>query len=179
MFDTQPPAQWSDRYGHDGYVLLGWNEDRSDRAKLPTYVERYDGGDRVNLDTRELDISETPLLYGLPFTPLLGHLWFLGADVVAVVFPDRPDLLERALASPPWRWWGLTVQPPHPEHGMGPRSVAGAALRPFRLAPAGAGDRRRRRAPAVGRTHRWHGPLADLAPARYRRSSGGPRTHRA
>ena len=91
-----PPAQWSDRYGHDGYVLLGWNEDWSDRARLPTYVERYDGGDRVNLDTRELDISETPLLYGLPFTPLLGHLWFLGADAVGAVFPDRPDLLERA-----------------------------------------------------------------------------------
>ena len=114
-----PPAQWSDGYGRDGYVLLGWNEDRSDRAKLPTYIAHYDGGDRVNLDTRELDISETPLLYGLPFTPLLGHLWFLGADAVGAVFPNRPDLLERALASPPWRWWGLTVQPPHPEHGMG------------------------------------------------------------
>lgn len=119
VFDTQPPAQWSDRYGHDGYVLLGWNEDWSDRARLPTYVARYDGGDRVNLDTGELDIAETPLLYGLPFTPLLGHLWFLGADAVGAVFPDRPDLLERALASPPWRWWGLTMQPPHPEHGMG------------------------------------------------------------
>ena len=119
VFDTQPPAQWSDRYGHDGYVLLGWNEDRSDRAKLPAYVAHHGGGDRVNLDTRELDIAETPLLYGLPFTPLLGHLWFLGADAVGVVFPDHPDLLERALASPPWRWWGLTVQPPHPEHGMG------------------------------------------------------------
>ncbi len=119
VFDTQPPAQWSDRYGHDGYILLGWNDDWSDRAKLPTYVARYDGGDRVNLDTRERDIAETPLLYGWPFTPLLGHLWFLGADAVALVFPDRPDLLERALASPPWRWWGLTVQPPHPEHGMG------------------------------------------------------------
>ncbi len=114
-----PPAQWSDRYGHDGYVLLGWSEDRSDRAKLPAYVARYGGGDRVNLDTREQDIAETPLLYGLPFTPLLGHLWFLGADVVGAVFPNRPDLLERALASPPWRWWGLTLQPPHPEHGMG------------------------------------------------------------
>ena len=119
VLDTQPPAQWSDRYGQDGYVLLGWNEDRSDRTRLPTYVERYDGGDRVNLDTREQDIAETPLLYGWPFTPLLGHLWFLGADVVGAVFPDRPDLLERALASPPWRWWGLTMQPPHPEHGMG------------------------------------------------------------
>ncbi len=119
VFDTQPPAQWSDRYGHDGYVLLGWNDDGSDRAKLPTYVERYSGGERVNLDTHERDIAETPLLYGLPFTPLLGHLWFLGADAVALVFPDRPALLERALASPPWRWWGLTVQPPHPEHGMG------------------------------------------------------------
>ena len=119
MFDTQPPAQWSERYGHDGYVLLGWNEDWSDRAKLSAYVARYDGGDRVNLDTRERDIAETPLLYGLPFTPLLGHLWFLGADAVGAVFPNRPDLLEHALASPPWRWWGLTVQPPHPEHGMG------------------------------------------------------------
>ena len=119
VFDTQPPAQWSDGYGHDGYILLGWNEDRSDRAKLATYVARYDGGDRVNLDTRELDIAETPLLYGLPFTPLLGHLWFLGADAVGAVFPNRPDLLERALASPPWRWWSLTMQPPHPEHGMG------------------------------------------------------------
>ncbi|MAG37328.1 MAG: hypothetical protein CL878_13925 [Dehalococcoidia bacterium] len=119
IFDSQPPGQWSDRYGSDGYVLLGWNADWSDRANLPAYVQRYGGGERVNLETHEPDIAETPLLYGLPFTPLLGHLWFLSADAVATVYPDRPDLLERALASPPWRWWGLTVQPPHPEHGMG------------------------------------------------------------
>ena len=36
------------------------------------------------------------------------------------VFPDRPDPTGARIGpSPPWRWWGLTMQPPHPEHGMG------------------------------------------------------------
>ena len=88
---------------------------------LPTYVARYDGGERVNLDTRELDIAETPLLYGLPFTPLLRPSLVPGRRCGrGAIFPDRPGPAGAGVGLARRGGGGeLTVQPPHPEHGMG------------------------------------------------------------
>ena len=36
-----------------------------------------------------------------------------------IIWPGRLDLLQRVLAAPPWRWWGLNLQLSRPESGLG------------------------------------------------------------
>ncbi|MDQ3700803.1 MAG: hypothetical protein M3442_07780, partial [Chloroflexota bacterium] len=72
------------------------------------------------LDTGEAELADTALLYAPAFSPLLAHAWLLGNDVLAVLVPGDGALLQRALASPPWRYLaGLELHAPHPEYGLG------------------------------------------------------------
>ncbi|MBI3970045.1 MAG: hypothetical protein HY332_02040 [Chloroflexi bacterium] len=118
--DTTARGRWTGRYGAGGYILFAWRRGGADVAHLPPYVAGYGGGDRVWLDTKEIDLADTALLYAPAFSPLLAHAWLLGSDAVATLFPGNPALLQRALASPPWRYLaGLELHAPHPEYGLG------------------------------------------------------------
>jgi hypothetical protein len=111
---------WFRRFGAEGHVLFAWQRGGQDAARLPAYVATYAGGDRVWIDTGEVDLADTALLYAPGFSPLLGHAWLLGADVVAALFPGNAQVQQRALASPSWRYvHGLEVHSPHPEYGLG------------------------------------------------------------
>ena len=126
FFDRRPPdtpsagdGDWVGRVGRDGFVLFGWDRGR-DVAALPPYVPRVDGGERVWVDTWEAELTDTALLYAPGFSPLLAHGWLLAADAASLVAPRSASLIERALASPPWRYvHELEVQSPHPEYGLG------------------------------------------------------------
>lgn len=86
---------------------------------LPLAGAIYGGGDYFPYGEGWPEGNMTAVLFAAPFSPLLGHLWLLGADAIALLLPARTDLLQRALASPPWRFWGIPVQPAHPEYGLG------------------------------------------------------------
>ncbi len=117
--DHATQGRWRDRYGREGFVLFAWRGDHSDAVQLPPYIAGYSGGERVNIVTTEESVAEAGLLYAPPFSPLLNHAWLLSADAVRIVWPGRLDLLQRVLAAPPWRWWGLNLQLSHPEFGLG------------------------------------------------------------
>jgi hypothetical protein len=111
---------WHERYGADGHVLFAWRRSGQDLARLPAYLSGYSGGDRVWIDTGEVDLADTAPLYAPAFSPLAAHAWLLGADALSIVFPANVALQQRALASPPWRYLaGLEVHAPHPEYGLG------------------------------------------------------------
>ncbi len=86
---------------------------------LPLAGAIYGGRDYFPYGEGWPEGNMTAVLFAAPFSPLLGHLWLLGADAIALLLPARTDLLQRALASPPWRYWGIAVQPSHPEYGLG------------------------------------------------------------
>ena len=117
--DHATQGRWRDRYGREGFVLFAWRGDHSDAVQLPPYIAGYSGGERVNIVTTEESVAEAALLYAPPFSPLLNHAWLLSADAVRIIWPGRLDLLQRVLAAPPWRWWGLNLQLSHPEFGLG------------------------------------------------------------
>lgn len=117
--DQATQGRWRGRYGREGFVLFAWRGDHSDAVQLPPYIAGYSGGERVNIVTTEGSVAEAGLLYAPPFSPLLNHAWLLSADAVRIVWPGRLDLLQRVLAAPPWRWWGLNLQLSHPEFGLG------------------------------------------------------------
>ena len=117
--DHATQGRWRERYGREGFVLFAWRGDRSDAVQLPPYIAGYSGGERVNIVTTEESVAEAALLYAPPFSPLLNHAWLLSADAVRIIWPGRLDLLQRVLAAPPWRWWGLNLQLSHPEFGLG------------------------------------------------------------
>ena len=117
--DRATQGRWRDRYGREGFVLFAWRGDHSDVVQLPSYVAEYGGGERVNIVTTESSVAEAAMLYAPPFSPLLNHAWLLSADAVRIIWPGRLDLLQRVLAAPPWRWWGLNLQLSHPEFGLG------------------------------------------------------------
>ena len=102
-----------------GLCSFAWRGDHSDAVQLPPYIAGYSGGERVNIVTTEESVAEAALLYAPPFSPLLNHAWLLSADAVRIIWPGRLDLLQRVLAAPPWRWWGLNLQLSHPEFGLG------------------------------------------------------------
>src|SRR5207244_4257081 len=109
---------WPGRVGSDGYALFGWNRG-ADVTALPSYVGRVSGGRRVWVDTWETELTETALLYAPGFSPLLGHAWLLGGDALSMFVPGDRPLVQRALASPPWRYvHGLEIHSPHPEYGL-------------------------------------------------------------
>ena len=117
--DHATQGRWRERYGREGFVLFAWRGDRSDAVQLPPYIAGYSGGERVNIVTTEESVAEAALLYAPPFSPVLNHAWLLSADAVRIIWPGRLDLLQRVLAAPPWRWWGLNLQLSHPEFGLG------------------------------------------------------------
>ncbi|MAG37327.1 MAG: hypothetical protein CL878_13920, partial [Dehalococcoidia bacterium] len=117
--DRATQGRWRDRYGREGFVLFAWRGDHSDAVQLPPYVASYSGGERVNIVTTESSVAEAGMLFAPPFSPLLNHAWLLSADAARIVWPGRPDLVERVLTAPPWRWWGLNLQLPNPEFGLG------------------------------------------------------------
>jgi hypothetical protein len=125
--DRRTAGNWRGSYGAEGYILFAWRPFNVDVQRLPPYVTRYEVshvGDkpnpRIHVETAEDDVRDTPLLYALPFSPLLGNTWLLGADLVRAALPWRPDLLAAVLARPPWSWFGVQVAgPPHPEYGLG------------------------------------------------------------
>lgn len=117
--DQATQGRWRDRYGREGFVLFAWRGDHSDAVQLPPYIAGYSGGERVNIVTTEGSVAEAGLLYAPPFSPLLNHAWLLSADAVRIIWPGRLDLLQRVLAAPPWRWWGLNLQLSRPESGLG------------------------------------------------------------
>jgi hypothetical protein len=86
---------------------------------LPLAGAIYGGRDYFPYGEGWPEGNMTAVLFAAPFSPLLGHLWLLGSDAIALLLPARTDLLQRALASPPWRFWGIAVQPAHPEYGLG------------------------------------------------------------
>jgi hypothetical protein len=59
------------------------------------------------------------VLYSPRFTPLLGHAWLLTATAIQTFLPQRTELLSAVLERPPWRLFGVAVQPEHPEYGLG------------------------------------------------------------
>ncbi len=117
--DRATQGRWRDRYGREGFVLFAWRGDHSDAVQLPPYIAAYSGGERVNIVTTESSVAEAAMLYAPPFSPLLNHAWLLSADAVRIIWPGRLDLLQRVLTAPPWRWWGLNLQLPRPESGLG------------------------------------------------------------
>ncbi|MGI8424676.1 MAG: hypothetical protein ACR2NO_11310 [Chloroflexota bacterium] len=126
FFDRAPPTPpapgdgaWPGRVGRDGYVLFGWARGQ-DVMRLPAYVGAVSGGERVWVDTWQAELAETPILYAPGFSPLLAHTWLLGADAVALAAPGNDALLQRALASPPWRYLhGLDLHAPRPDFALG------------------------------------------------------------
>jgi len=125
--DTQTRGSWRGRYGAEGYLLFAWRSFNIDVASLPAYLSGYDVqhvGDkpeaRIHVEIAEQDVLDTPLLYALPFSPLLGNAWLLGADLLHLLLPGRPDLAAAVLQRPPWTWFGLHPPPvAHPEYGLG------------------------------------------------------------
>lgn len=118
--DDLTGGAWTGRYGADGHVLFAWRRGGVDVGRLPDYVTGYEGGARVWLDTGEAELADTALLYAPAFSPLLAHAWLLGNDLLAALVPGDGALLQRALASPPWRYLaGLELHAPHPEYGLG------------------------------------------------------------
>lgn len=118
--DEVTRGDWQGRYGADGQVLFGWRRGGVDVGYLPDYVAAYAGGERVWLDTGEAELADTAMLYVPAFSPLPAHAWLLGNDLLRAVFPGHGALLQRALASPPWRYRaGLELHAPHPEYGLG------------------------------------------------------------
>lgn len=126
FFDRDTPSlpaagdgAWEGRVGRDGYVLFAWDRG-NDVASLPTFVSGPTGGQRVWVDTWQTELIETALLYAPGFSPLLAHAWLLGTDAVAALRPGDAALLQRALASPPWRYvHGLEIHSPNPEYALG------------------------------------------------------------
>ncbi|MGH2356313.1 MAG: hypothetical protein ACRDJN_32305, partial [Chloroflexota bacterium] len=127
LLDERTGGDWRGVYGADGYVLFAWHSFNIDLAALPPYVARYDVshvGDkpdpRIHVEIAEQDVLDTPLLYALPFSPLLGNAWLLAADLVRLVLPSRPDLVLAVLVRPPWSWLGVDAPlPQNPEYGLG------------------------------------------------------------
>jgi hypothetical protein len=117
--DTSTRGGWAGKYGADGYVLFAWRRGGEDVRRLPDYLSGASGGDRDWIDTGEADLEDTALLYAPAFSPLLAHAWLLGCDAISLLFPRNVALLQRALGSPPWRYFGLAIHPPHPEYGLG------------------------------------------------------------
>jgi hypothetical protein len=125
--DETTTGSWRGVYGSDGYILFAWHAFNVTVASLPPYVAGYHlahTGDHpdplVHVQIDEQDILDTPLLYALPFSPILGHLWLLAADLARLLLPGRPDLTAAVLARPPWTWFGIAAAPiPHPEYGLG------------------------------------------------------------
>jgi len=117
--DASTGGHWTGRYGSAAYALFAWRRGGQDVAGGPGRAS-ISGGERVWVDTSEQDLEDTALLYVPGFSPLVGHAWLLGNDVVRLLFPGNLAPKQRALASPPWRYLaGLDIQPPHPEFGLG------------------------------------------------------------
>ncbi|MBI3970046.1 MAG: hypothetical protein HY332_02045 [Chloroflexi bacterium] len=127
LLDDRTKGNWRGVYGADGYVLFAWRSFNVDVQSLPAYATRYDVshvGDnpdpRNHVEIAEQDLLDTPLLYALHFSPLLGNAWLLAADLAHLVLPGRPDVAAAILARPPWTWFGIHVPPlAHPEYGLG------------------------------------------------------------
>jgi len=125
--DTHTRGDWPGRYGREGYSLFAWHSFNVDETSRPPYVSAIDAshvGDRpdprIHVEVAEQDLLDTPLLYAAPFSPLLGHLWLLTADMVHLVVPSRSDVAAAVLARPPWTWVGLqTPRVERPEYGLG------------------------------------------------------------
>ncbi len=97
-------GDWRGSYGAEGYVLFAWHSFNVDVASLPGYASGYElrhVGDkpdpRIHVEISEADVLDTPLLYALPFSPLLGNAWLLAADVAQLLLPAR--------ATSPWPCW--------------------------------------------------------------------------
>ena len=125
--DRHTRGEWPGTYGRDGYAFFGFRSFNIDQAKLPPYVKGYElrhVGDRehptIHVEVPEDDLLDTAMLYAPPFSPILGNIWLLGADVFHLVIPSRPDFTQGVLLRPPWSWFGISAPlPPHPEYGLG------------------------------------------------------------
>ncbi|HEV2126176.1 MAG TPA: hypothetical protein VGW38_25755, partial [Chloroflexota bacterium] len=121
LLDEQSRGDWVGRYGEEGYALFAWHSFNVDLSQIPPYVlgmEASHIGDapdpRIHVEIAEQEVLDTPLLYAAPFSPLLGNAWLLGVDALRLALPGRPDLVQGALARPPWTWFG--IQAPRLEH---------------------------------------------------------------
>ena len=125
--DEGTRGDWRGVFGANGYLLFAWRSFNVDVSALPAYAARYEldhVGDkpdpRIHVEVAEADVLDTALLYAAPFSPLLGNLWLLLADLVHLLIPARPDLLLGVLSRPPWAWFGVPAPlPPNPEYGLG------------------------------------------------------------
>ena len=110
------------------------------------------------------------------FSPLLAHAWLLGSDAVAILFPAQQGL-QRALASPPWRYLASLEHAPHPEYGLGLDFWPGL-LRDGSAPPRGHGRRLGDGSrPAPGTHPGRGGALARAAPAPASAPVGAVREH--
>jgi hypothetical protein len=125
--DLETAGDWPGRYGADGRIFPAFRSFNRDEVRLPAYVEGYDldhVGDRPNptihVEIAEDDLLDTAILYAPPFAPLLGNAWLVAADLMNLLAPGRPDLVDGMLMRPPWQWFGIDApRLDHPEYGLG------------------------------------------------------------
>ena len=87
--------------------------------QLPDNGGVYGGSEYQRWSSIQPEGDLAAVLFAPQFTPLLGHLWLLRADVTELVLPDRLDLVQAALGRAPWTRFGIDAFPARPQDGMG------------------------------------------------------------
>ncbi len=87
--------------------------------QLPDNGGVYGGSEYQRWSSIQPEGDLAAVLFAPQFTPLLGHLWLLRADITELVLPDRLDLMQDALGRAPWTRFGIDAFPARPQDGMG------------------------------------------------------------
>jgi len=87
--------------------------------QLPDNGGVYGGSEYQRWSSIQPEGDLAAVLFAPQFTPLLGHLWLLRADITKLFLPDRLDLVEDALGRAPWLRFGIDVFPARPQDGAG------------------------------------------------------------
>lgn len=89
-------------------------------GQLPDQGAQYGGGDyypySAGLDDGN---SITATLWAWPFSPILAQAWMLGCTFLTIGPSSLETTRDTLLSTPPWKLWGIDVQLPHPEYGIG------------------------------------------------------------
>ncbi len=87
--------------------------------QLPENGGIYGGREYQRWSSIQPEGDLAAVLFAPQFTPLLGHLWLLRADVTELILPDRLDLIEDALGRTPWLRFGIDAPPERPQDATG------------------------------------------------------------
>ncbi|MCY3802769.1 MAG: hypothetical protein OXG46_14490 [Chloroflexi bacterium] len=87
--------------------------------QLPENGGVYGGSEYQRWSAKQPEGDLAAVLFAPQFTPLLGHLWLLRADVTELLLPDRLDLVQDALGRAPWNRFGIDAFPARPQDGLG------------------------------------------------------------